>query len=103
MLFKYFNIQSNSHQTDIMSDEGSDKVDNSEEEESRASVVEDNTFIIEDANTDEISQELLDVEEETRKHKQQAGEKENRKDDKTHEPPTKRNPMWKGDRLFPLA
>ena len=51
-----------------MSDEGSDKVDNSEEEESRASEVEDNTFIIEDANTDEISIEPLDVEEETKIH-----------------------------------
>ena len=43
----------------------------------------------------------MEVEEETRKHKQQAGEKENRKDDKKHEPPTKINPMWKGDGLFP--
>ena len=46
----------------------------------------------------------MDVEEEeTRKLKQQTGEKENRKDDKTHEPPTKINLMWKGDRLFPPA
>ena len=50
------------------SDEGLDKVDNSEEEESRASEVEDNTFIIEDANTDEISKETLDVEEKTKIH-----------------------------------
>ena len=35
-----------------MSDEGADKVDNSEEEESRVSEVEDNIFIIEDANTE---------------------------------------------------
>ena len=84
-------------------------VDNSEEEESRASEVEDNIFVynifvIEDAKTEEIYEELMDVEEEeTRKHKQQTGEKENRKDDKTHEPITKINPVWKGDRLFPPA
>ena len=38
-------------------------MDNSEEEEEpRASEVEDNIFIVEDANTEEISEEVKDVE-----------------------------------------
>ena len=57
-----FSSSSSSDEED-MSDEGADKVDNSEEEESRVSEVEDNIFIIEDANTEEISEELKNVEE----------------------------------------
>ena len=68
-----------------MSDEGSDVVDNCEDEEFRATEKEDNFFQTEDSIKEpELPEELEDVEVK-RKEKQQAGEKENRKGDKKEE------------------
>ena len=82
-----------------MSDEGADKVDNSEEEEeSRASEVEDNIFIIEDANTEEISEEVKDVERRKRQGNINSKEVKRRIGRMT-----KRMNLLQGDILFPPA